>query len=56
MSEAAVIIGIIVVLLTAILVSNLYVLCALVRIEGFLVRAPCPHGFTDWDECPDCCH
>jgi hypothetical protein len=17
---------------------------------------PCPHGFTDWDECPDCSH
>lgn len=16
----------------------------------------CPHGFTDWDDCPDCCH
>lgn len=16
----------------------------------------CPHGYTDWDECPDCCH
>lgn len=18
--------------------------------------AHCPHGFTDWDLCPDCCH
>lgn len=17
---------------------------------------PCPHGYSDWDECPDCCH
>lgn len=18
--------------------------------------ASCPHGFRDWDNCPDCCH
>lgn len=17
---------------------------------------PCPHGYEDWDRCPDCCH
>lgn len=17
---------------------------------------PCPHGYQDWDDCPDCCH
>lgn len=19
-------------------------------------RIGCPHGFVDWDDCPDCCH
>ena len=22
--------------------------------KGFM--AACPHGFLNWDECPDCCH
>ena len=34
---------------------------ALIRSELDFVREPpdpkaCPHGFADWDECPDCCH
>jgi hypothetical protein len=20
------------------------------------VKRPCPHGFDNWDDCPDCCH
>lgn len=19
-------------------------------------KEKCPHGYEDWDECPDCCH
>ncbi len=19
-------------------------------------ESPCPHGYSDWDDCPDCCH
>ncbi len=22
----------------------------------FPSKVPCPHGFQDWDDCPDCCH
>lgn len=24
--------------------------------QGIDYQAPCPHGYDDWDECPDCCH
>jgi hypothetical protein len=20
------------------------------------LKKQCPHGYEDWDECPDCCH
>lgn len=26
------------------------------RLRRLLPANKCPHGFTDWDDCPDCCH
>lgn len=23
---------------------------------GYTEAENCPHGFKDWDQCPDCCH
>ena len=24
--------------------------------DRFIDKETCPHGYVDWDECPDCCH
>ena len=24
--------------------------------QGSDYQEPCPHGYSDWDVCPDCCH
>lgn len=26
------------------------------RRDRFIKNDTCPHGYTDWDECPVCCH
>lgn len=48
-----------------------YILCTIVLVIGITIgfffdklvqrksegySEPCPHGYENWDDCPDCCH
>lgn len=49
-------------IITAVFVSSIftfyyfYVIRPVNKEQSKKKENQCPHGYTDWDQCPDCCH